>query len=481
MEKKTSYLFDFQAYIEELRANEKKKKIVEDYEEIVLNGKRIEGDIQDQIWYKEYLSKFTPVPKYLLPENLKDDFDWKILFQLIASSPSCEYWLEYPEIDSSTHQELVISVENNKQTIKKCISELWSFQIIRLFEIYCEEQINYEVLLREEKEEDGIKKIRNKRLKRFEDIKKPKLPPKNKDKKPKNNVACFYCSLEAAKKILENGYIFASDMSYMNDKEELSFGVDILIKAFERINQTTKNAKLKKILNEIINNPDNVRKIKNDLTKDFVFISCFSRKADKLSQWRAYGDNGYGVCLVFDFDITKGDSKSDKFWMDDVKYIRKEEKMISKEWKEILRFVEDNMVNSIKSISQISNEPADVIDYIPSELKREIPFWKNKEFKEEEEFRNVCLYKEVQDLQKYPINFRVDKTFIIPYIKLLYNSEKNETSLIEIVVGPSVPDFEKTKKSLVCFLEKLSSDKKIDYDKIIKGRKIRKSIIPYIP
>ncbi|MEI7557402.1 MAG: hypothetical protein WCJ45_00680 [bacterium] len=73
-------LFDFQAFIEELREKTEKKQIVEKYE--TLFG-TIQGDIKDQIRYKEYLIKFEALP-YETPEELKNDFDWDLLEQLVA-------------------------------------------------------------------------------------------------------------------------------------------------------------------------------------------------------------------------------------------------------------------------------------------------------------------------------------------------------------------------------------------------------------
>lgn len=72
-------LFDFQAFVEELREKPEKKQIVEKYEKLF---GAIQGDIKDQIWYTEYLTKFEPLP-YEIPEELKDDFDRDLLEQLV--------------------------------------------------------------------------------------------------------------------------------------------------------------------------------------------------------------------------------------------------------------------------------------------------------------------------------------------------------------------------------------------------------------
>jgi len=140
-------LFDFPAFINELREKEDKKEIVEKYEKYF--GK-IQWDIKDQIWYTDYLAKF-PAQSYLTPEDLDDDFDWDILQKLVIGSFSSDY--ELKQDDKDGWWELYIAVKSGDQSIVKTVSELWSFQILRLYEIYIEEQMNLQILMNEEEEE----------------------------------------------------------------------------------------------------------------------------------------------------------------------------------------------------------------------------------------------------------------------------------------------------------------------------------------
>lgn len=140
-------LFDFPAFIEELREKEDKKEIVEKYEKFFW---KIQWDIKDQIWYTDYLSQFN-FQSYLTPEDLDDDFDWDILQKLVIGSFSSDYELKQDEKDGNW--ELYIAVKSWDQSIVKTVSELWSFQILRLYEIYIEEQMNLQILMNEENEE----------------------------------------------------------------------------------------------------------------------------------------------------------------------------------------------------------------------------------------------------------------------------------------------------------------------------------------
>lgn len=156
-------LFDFQAFIEELREKPEKKQIIEKYEN---SFGPVKWDIKDQIWYAEYLSRFVPIA-YKVPEELKSDFDRDLLQQLVIWSFSSDYELKKQWEDEE--QDLFIAVKSGDQSVVKTISELWSFQILRLYEIYVEEQINLHSLKTEdENEKNAIDWERELRIKRWQ-------------------------------------------------------------------------------------------------------------------------------------------------------------------------------------------------------------------------------------------------------------------------------------------------------------------------
>ena len=159
-------LFDFPAFIEELREKEDKKEIVEKYEKYFW---KIQWDIKDQIWYRDYLSQFR-FQSYLTPEDLDDDFDWDMLQKLVIGSFSSDYELKQDNKDSWL--ELYIAVKSWDQSIVKTVSELWSFQILRLYEIYIEEQMNLQILMNDgegewESEKDALISERQVRVKKW--------------------------------------------------------------------------------------------------------------------------------------------------------------------------------------------------------------------------------------------------------------------------------------------------------------------------
>ena len=153
--------FDFQSYIAELREKDEKKETVEKYEKFFWP---VQGDIKEQLWYHEYVTNFKPV-SYLVPEEIKDDFDRELLIQLVAASFSSDGVFDVN--NGKENADFVISVQSGDQVVVKKVSELWGFQILRLFEIYIEEQMNLQILIAEdEKEKEAILAQRAARLSR---------------------------------------------------------------------------------------------------------------------------------------------------------------------------------------------------------------------------------------------------------------------------------------------------------------------------
>ncbi len=157
-------LFDFGAFIQDLRENPEKKEIVEKYEKFF---GPISGWIKDQIWFTEYLTNFKTT-KFLVPDELEKDFDRALLQQLVLGSLSSDYELKW---EKDQDPELFIAVKSWEQSVVEKVSELRSFQVQRLYEIYIEEQLNLHILKQEdENEKNAIEQERTMRQKRRQAI-----------------------------------------------------------------------------------------------------------------------------------------------------------------------------------------------------------------------------------------------------------------------------------------------------------------------
>ena len=111
--------------------------------------------LKEELFYKNRIEKICPVIKYHIPKHYKQSGEWDLLLKLIAISNCCEYEFVFidPEFCDSEDErdismpELIITVKTENGSVTKSISELESSVVIRLFEIFCSEQINYQQVM----------------------------------------------------------------------------------------------------------------------------------------------------------------------------------------------------------------------------------------------------------------------------------------------------------------------------------------------
>ena len=139
-------LFNFEEFISEMREKEDKKEIIKAYEAIYWP---IQWDIYQQEWYKNYLANFEYVP-YHTPEEMAEDFDRNLLQKLILGSMSTNY--ELANNPETNIPDLLITISDENQSITKNLADLWSFQILRLYEIYVEDHMSTQTMFAEEQQ-----------------------------------------------------------------------------------------------------------------------------------------------------------------------------------------------------------------------------------------------------------------------------------------------------------------------------------------
>ena len=161
-------MFDFQNIIAQLKekhdGEEKFEKFIEGFDE--------NSVIEDMPFYKDYVSKFdvehafdgfvlTAVENELLTKD-----DLFMLFRFILASFSSSYDILFDKRSNSI--DFSVSVTFGEQSITKKIAELWSFQIMRLFDIYVNEQIEISIEDYDSEELEDLKEQQKIRLMVFE-------------------------------------------------------------------------------------------------------------------------------------------------------------------------------------------------------------------------------------------------------------------------------------------------------------------------
>ena len=81
---------------------------------------------------------------------MEDDFDWNLLQKLILGSMSTNY--ELANNPETNIPDLLITISDESQSITKNVADLWSFQILRLYEIYVEDHMSTQTMFAEEQQ-----------------------------------------------------------------------------------------------------------------------------------------------------------------------------------------------------------------------------------------------------------------------------------------------------------------------------------------
>ncbi|EJE7235954.1 DUF2971 domain-containing protein [Clostridium botulinum] len=140
-----------------------------------------------------------------------------------------------------------------------------------------------------------------------------------------NEKLYYYCSLETFIAIISSKCLRISDLSKSNDYMERKWIMNILEEALDKsfkdegiiINLREKH----RYGNDVNNHIDYLLEMLREEVTQSSYITCFSRKGDLLSQWRAYSDDGRGVSIGFDSKLLyKVDSCKNDIYIEDILY-----------------------------------------------------------------------------------------------------------------------------------------------------------------
>lgn len=276
-----------------------------------------------------------------------------------------------------------------------------------------------------------------------------------------------YCSVDTFYKIICNKCIRLSDLNKTNDYMEKRWVSKVLVKALEDEFSTygiTINLKEDYWYSENILN--HLQFLESDMeslvyTTSPTLITCFSDNSDKLSQWRAYGDDGYGVSIGFKSKILK-DIKNTKMNVYLKKVIYKEANQIL-ELRGLIRstilYIRNMFKSDIVKISEDFNEYfIDEFDAFCEVLVDKIEcmscYIKNPAFVEEDESRIIYLprlYTEMKDSEiRESFNERIQlgkfyldsikyyprSNQLVAFCDLHFDQLIPDNIITEIVLGP---------------------------------------------
>lgn len=219
-----------------------------------------------------------------------------------------------------------------------------------------------------------------------------------------------------------------------------------------------------------------------------VYVFSLTKEFDDLNQWRAYGDDGMGVCFTFryvsrtGFDNCKikylGNNRHDTdFELSDVDYYAHPrdqliKRLVGKCGKSIAGLKEDSSL-IMEYASQISDKTSE-------DILRLQPFYKSSYYKNENEVRMLVdvlnlIPKKEKDYSGEVVGENEKRAGCVGYkcvdkvIKPYYRYDLREGMLAKITLGPRVIAQERQKKSIEMLLKSRGITAVVDYSKIKYG------------
>lgn len=116
-------------------------------------------------------------------------------------------------------------------------------------------------------------------------------------------IGYYYCSLNTFLNILKNKEIYLSDPLKMNDNLEIKWYLERLNEEKESDEDYGTILQRMRMRSGVDFTCEELAKHLENKGQKSIYISCFSKTSDLLSQWRAYADDGKGVAIGFDLDM----------------------------------------------------------------------------------------------------------------------------------------------------------------------------------
>ena len=297
--------------------------------------------------------------------------------------------------------------------------------------------------------------------------------------------------------IIQGRSLRLCDVAHMNDSDEGKYGAKFLLSciqnAFNKVNinidllstfYPNTQETLENMVKQAVKNIYYTQNNNYDYMETKHFACCFSKNGDLLSQWRAYGNDGCGISIGFDFGCIQNINAFPLLFRNVVYTEQSQINIIQKLVDESVYGILQFLINKELSIeSQILERFEEFVDMITNDMAKEFCFIKNPYFCEEKEARLLhsinfipkvsdCdpLFMENFELEEFELsklNFYTRNDSLVSYVKFSFDKAINTGIVSEIIIGSK----SKSTLSDVYYFLKING---YDADSI----NIRKSLIP---
>jgi hypothetical protein len=218
--------------------------------------------------------------------------------------------------------------------------------------------------------------------------------------------------------ILADGFFRGSNFSFMNDSSEFTYGVDLVLKRFQKESRErdkdNRVALIIGVLGEVW--------MQEQASLAETYLACFTEARDDLNQWRGYGGTADRYCLGVDVAHL---TQRTRYSFAPVIYSREEQdELLSAYFEATSRFLS-------KQLATISEwlEIASVRE-LCRWLLESIAFFKDTHFASEREWRAV---RSVESVKKEELYFDASNGSVRPFVRL-YKADGAKLPITEVIV-----------------------------------------------
>jgi len=250
-----------------------------------------------------------------------------------------------------------------------------------------------------------------------------------------------YTTVEGVKGIIESDALQASSVFFMNDSTEVRHSLEIIM---DRLDELLPIDKSRTVAQHILASAFTKFVADADTFAD-AYVSCFCRKDDLLSQWRAYGKEETCYSIKFSVKVLASFTTPMSF-LAPVAYlprskIERADKLIKGAMSTLDRF----------EINDFDEEIAlHLLNHLGMPFLIAALFMKHEAFKEENEWRLVCFPFFTSAGEIPPVALKTRDGILTPYVNLKISEPQKKLSRLPIKqlrVGPS-PNAQLAKRGL---------------------------------
>lgn len=240
-----------------------------------------------------------------------------------------------------------------------------------------------------------------------------------------------YTSTSGLLGILEARALWASELRYLNDSAELTYGYQLLLSEVRaRTRSSSQHAEVLAQLEHWLEHRSRFGPM--------VFVAAFTGNGNLLSQWRAYCPPAGGVSFGVASDHLDKVCKNNQFSLARCIYSTDEHRQLVEQLIEHIVSAADSAGPNTLAPSEESFHP--VFYALEESLIRVCAVLKHSAFQEEAEWRAVSsAFSDFVKGEGAKINYRAGSSMLVPYVLLPLADSNSIVPVEDVITGPT-PD-----------------------------------------